>query len=187
MTFPCTVDFDLELLPLEPLHAVDLFTLVERDREYLHQWQNWPDHLHTLEDMIVLIENAQHKRAANTGLDLVMVVDGQPAGKISLVFIDWITRHSEIGYWLGESFQGRGIVTRACRALLDYAFDEINLHLVDIRCAVGNIRSRAIPERLGFTFQGVLPYKTPLRDQFIDEVLYSMDAVLWHQLRELDR
>lgn len=187
MTFPCTVDFDLALLPLETSHAAALFTLVARDRDYLHQWQNWPDHLNNLEDMLALIENARHKRAANTGLDLVMVVDGQPAGKISLVFIDWITRHSEIGYWLGEAFQGRGIVTRACRALLDYAFDEINLNLVDIRCAVGNTRSRAIPERLGFTYQGVLPYKAPLRDHFIDEVLYSMDAVLWRQLRALDR
>ena len=55
-----------------------------------------------------------------------------------------------IGYWLGEQFQGKGIMTAACRVLVNYAFNEFKLHRVEIKCATGNTKSCAIPERLLF-------------------------------------
>jgi hypothetical protein len=76
-------------------------------------------------------------------------------GDIGYHPIDWADRKAEIGYWLGESFQGKGLMTEACKTLITYAFAELGLNKVEIHCAAENIRSCAIPKRLGFTQEGI--------------------------------
>ena len=48
--------------------------------------------------------------------------------------IDWENGSTSLGYWLGEGFQGQGIVTAACRTLVDHAFEELNLNRVSTAC-----------------------------------------------------
>jgi ribosomal-protein-serine acetyltransferase len=93
--------------------------------------------------------------------------------------IDWQNRRTEIGYWLAPPFQGRGVMTKTCRFLVAYAFAELNLNRVEILCAVENLRSRAVPERLGFREEGVLRQAEWVRDHFNDLVVYAMLAEEW--------
>ena len=72
-------------------------------------------------------------------------------------------------------------MTRACAAMVSYAFREWPLNRVQIRCATGNVRSCAIPQRLGFTREGVIRQSEWLYDHFVDLVLYSMLASEWHE------
>jgi ribosomal-protein-serine acetyltransferase len=74
-------------------------------------------------------------------------------------------------------------MTRACRFLVDHAFDEPKLNRVQIRCAVGNTKSQAIPERLGFTNEGTLRQAGRLYGRFVDIVIYSTLADEWQRLR----
>ena len=85
-----------------------------------------------------------------------MVCEGEVAGVVGVEPLDWIHRSASIGYWLGERFQGRGLITTAVRALVEHAVSVWELNRVEIRAAVGNARSRAIPERLGFQEEGTL-------------------------------
>lgn len=80
---------------------------------------------------------------------------------------------------MGQQFQGKGIITQACAALVDHAFQEMNLHRVEIRTAVENFKSRAVPERLGFKEEGIARQSAWLYDQFIDHVVYGMLAEEW--------
>ena len=57
----------------------------------------------------------------------------------------------EIGYWLAASATGRGIATEAARLLTDAAFAMPGMRRVEIRVDPGNVRSAAVPARLGFT------------------------------------
>ena len=88
-----------------------------------------------------------------------------------------------IGYWLGKEYQGKGLITESCRLLINYAFDEYNLNRVEIRCATGNSKSCAIPERIGLTMEGVIRDGEWLYDHFVDLYLYSMLASRWKELR----
>ena len=70
-------------------------------------------------------------------------------------------------------------MTEACRELVDYGFSPLGLHRVEIRCAIGNQRSRAIPERLGFVNEGIARQGEWLYDRYVDLVVYSMLAPDW--------
>ena len=93
--------------------------------------------------------------------------------------VDWVNRATSIGYWLAAASQGRGIVTEAVRALTGYAFDVWELNRVEIRAAVGNGRSAAIPLRLGFVEEGVARQSERHGDSFKDLAVYSMLAADW--------
>jgi ribosomal-protein-serine acetyltransferase len=104
---------------------------------------------------------------------------GQIAGTIGQHDINRADRSTELGYWLGAEFQGRGIMTRACRALVTASFTTLHLNRVQIRCAVGNERSSAIPRRLGFHYEGTLRQCQRLYDRFVDLEIYGMLAAEW--------
>lgn len=90
--------------------------------------------------------------------------------------IDLQNRIGELGYWLGEKFQGRGIMTKACRAMVAYGFSERALNRIEIHCAAANEKSRAIPERLGFRIEGALRQAERLADGYVDNVVYGLLA-----------
>lgn len=72
-------------------------------------------------------------------------------------------------------------MTEAVRALTTHAFTVLKLNRVEIRAAVGNVRSRAIPERLGFSQEGVARQAERIGDRYEDSVVYSMLATEWSQ------
>jgi ribosomal-protein-serine acetyltransferase len=74
-------------------------------------------------------------------------------------------------------------MTDAVRALTTHAFDVWGLHRVEIRVAVANLRSRAIPHRLGFLEEGVLRQAERHGENFRDIVVYAMLAREWARSR----
>ncbi|WP_334301100.1 GNAT family N-acetyltransferase [Alkaliphilus sp. B6464] len=93
--------------------------------------------------------------------------------------MDSTNKSTSIGYWLGEGHQGKGIMTKVTKALVEYIFTELNLNRVEIRCAENNYKSRAIPERLGFTKEGTLRETEWLYDHYVNHIVYGMVASQW--------
>ncbi len=89
-----------------------------------------------------------------------------------------------IGYWLGGEYEGKGIMTRACTALIDYGFGELGLNRIVIRASTENTRSQAVPLRLGFTREGVERQAEWLNDHFIDMIVYSMLRSEWQVMKK---
>ena len=167
------------LAPLDLPDADELFALTDANRGYLRQWLPWLDSVRRLEDTRTFIRAAQAQAARNDGVQLALLVDGRIAGVVGHHHIDWRNRSTSLGYWIGESYQGRGLTTAACRALIDRAFDTARLNRVEIRCAAGNHRSRAIPVRLGLREEGLLRDAEWLYDHFVDHVVYATLAKEW--------
>ena len=115
----------------------------------------------------------------NLGFQCGIWFHGILAGVIGFHGLDWMNRNVEIGYWLGEEFQGHGIITKACHALVDYAFDEYKLNRVQIRCATGNKKSNAIVERLDFINEGTTRQAEFLYDHYVDLFVYGMTSDVW--------
>ncbi len=70
-------------------------------------------------------------------------------------------------------------MTAASQALVSHAFDHAQLNRVEIRCATGNDKSRAIPVRLGFREEGLLRDAEWLYDHFVDHIVYAMLSRDW--------
>ena len=149
--FSFRLDDDTELRLLENQHAEELFALTDQNREHLRKWLPWLDGTKSLEDSRAFITKSLIQYANNKGFPTGIWSKNTLAGVVGYNAIDWSDRTATIGYWLGAPFQGKGLMTKSCRALIGYAFNELKLNRVEIRCATKNKRSRAIPERLGFT------------------------------------
>ena len=86
---------------------------------------------------------------------------------------------ASVGYWISREMEGKGVVTKCCRVLIDYLFDTMGLNRVQINCNVENARSRAIPEKLGFTLEGTLREVEYLDGRFGDWAVYSLLKREW--------
>ena len=176
-TIPVSETFSLTPLGLHDAEA--LFTLTDENREYLRRWLPWLDSIRRVEDTRAFIRAAEAQASQNNGTQLPIRLHDQIVGIVGHHQIDWRNRLTSLGYWIGEGFQGRGLVTTACQALIDHAFGDAHLNRVEIRCAVGNHKSRAIPQRLGFRQEGLFRDAEWLYDHFVDHVVYAMLARDW--------
>ena len=104
-------------------------------------------------------------------------------GRIGIHYIHLHNRIAALGYWLGDGYQGKGIITKACIALIDHCFNELGMNRVEIKCATGNHKSRAIPEKLNFVKEAVLRKAELVNDTFLDLYLYSMLKEEWENRR----
>jgi ribosomal-protein-serine acetyltransferase len=159
---------------LRPYTMQDLDALwraVEPERERLGRWLHWANLLETIDDERGWLEMATSGEAADE--HSVIDVDGRIAGSVGLMMNPLEGDH-EIGYWLVSAFERRGLITGACRKIVTHAFAEHAAHRVTIAAAVSNARSRAVPERLGFVFDGVMREATRTHEGFSDLAVYGI-------------
>jgi ribosomal-protein-serine acetyltransferase len=182
--FSIAVDQEIELRLLDEADAPVVFALIESNREHLRRWLPWVDSEISLEIHQDFIRKARQRYLDNEGCELAIWYQGAIVGVIGLHTLNWPNKRVAIGYWLARDFEGRGIMTRASRAITRYAFTQLLLNKVEIHCATGNIRSCAIPQKLGFTRDGILRDDIWLYDHFVDVVVYSMLAREWSSISQ---
>ncbi|WP_300522561.1 GNAT family N-acetyltransferase [Alcanivorax sp.] len=146
----------ITLEPLKPAHTLPLYLLTESNRDYLRQWLPWLDHVRSPDDTAAFIESSMATASSGGAPNFAIVHEGSLCGVAGFHGIDPVQGIGSIGYWLAESYTGKGIVTESVRLLLQIGFDDFDLNKIEIRCAVDNHRSRAIAERLGFTHEATL-------------------------------
>lgn len=178
--FSSRIDDDLELRLLEARHAQALFELIDRCRSDLRTWLGWVDAVRSVADARTFVRAALQDFAASRRMVAGIWHRRRLVGVIELQALP-PDRAGEIGYWLAPAARGQGLMTRATRALVDHGFDALGLHRIQIRCATGNRASRAIPERLGFTLEGVMREAEWVNDHYNDLALYAVVREAWNR------
>ena len=84
-----------------------------------------------------------------------------------------------VDYLLAPPYRGKGIMTRACRAIIDYAFTKMNFNRVECWVDVVNTKSIGVPERLGLKREGVLRQMVSYGDWFGDIAVYAALKSEW--------
>lgn len=170
---------EAELRILEEDHAAPLFELTNANRASLRMWLPWVERTRNIDHTLQFIRHELKQYTMNNGFQCGIWFKGKLAGTIGYHFFDWNNRRTSLGYWLGAEYRGQGLMTKAVKALTDYALLEKALHRVEIRCAVQNKASCAIPERLGYTHEGVHRETEWLYDRYVDHNVYAMLRHEW--------
>jgi nicotinamidase-related amidase/RimJ/RimL family protein N-acetyltransferase len=157
---------------LEESDAQELHSVIEVNRDRLARWMPWAAG-QSFEDTLAFVRRTREQLVSNDGFQTAVIEDGQIVGVAGFHGVSWQHRSTSIGYWLAATAQGRGVMTSAVAALVDHALRTWQLHRVEIRAAVDNGRSRAIPERLGFTQEGVLHDAERIGERYTDQVVYA--------------
>jgi len=181
VTFPLILDDTLQLRPLTQADAEALFMLLEQNRAHLDQWLRWSGRVKTLDDARAYIGRFEQKLADADGFHLGIWFADQLVGGLGCHFLNRESNKTEIGYWLIANTTGKGLVTRAAKAVIDYLFATENMHRIEIQCGVENVHSRAVPERLGFVNEGVKRESDWITTRYVDHVMYSMLADEWKE------
>jgi ribosomal-protein-serine acetyltransferase len=168
------IDDATSLRVLREADAAELYALTDSNRAYLRRWLPWVDVVTCEDDTRSFLATAAAQHKDGRGPTFGIVRGTALAGVVGFLPIDRVNRCGEIGYWLAEHEQGRGIMTASCRFVVRYGFLTLDLNRIQIAAGTGNTASRRIPERLGFKLEGILRGRENLYGTFIDHAMYSL-------------
>ena len=135
--------------------ASRIFSLLDTQRDYLGKWLSFVESRKEVADIAAYIHAIESAPEATKEPVFTIRYENEIIGLIGFVRTDFHNKKTEIGYWISQHHQGKGIMTKSVNALCHLAFEEWGMNRIQIKCAVGNTSSSNIPKRLSFTFEGV--------------------------------
>ena len=144
--------------PYRESDAQDLFEAVAESRDHLRPWLPFADAHQTIEESRdwIIHTMVQWLLREELAMGIWDAASKRYLGGTGYHPHNWDTGYFEIGYWIRASEEGHGYITEAVRWLANYAFDTLKANRLEIRCDEQNVRSAAVPRRLGFVQEGCL-------------------------------
>ncbi len=116
---------------------------------------------------------------------LAIEVDGLAVGTIGIhAETDLHIKNGEMGYWLGEPYWGKGIMTKAVRQMVNYGFENFDITRIFARCFGRNIGSQKVLEKAGFVLEAKFEQTLYKNDEYIDELIYAIRRNKWERSSE---
>lgn len=173
------IDDDLVLKLLNRESTARIFKVIDSNRKSLRKWLPFVDNTRKIENTEIFVKSLLDSNNPKPDILFEIWYHRHFTGIIALKEIDHWNKRTEIGYWLDPHFEKKGIMTRCCISLLDCAFKKIMMKRVQIKVGIGNAKSARIPEKLGFTFEGVERAGEKFPDHYADLEVYSMLKEEW--------
>ncbi len=142
---------DVVLSPLSEKDIPDIFNTLNNERDYMRVWLPFVDSTHEIDDT----RNFVISNLGTVDKHFTISYQGKIVGLVGFKDTDSANKKTEIGYWLSQHAQGKGIMVHSVLKLIEYAFSEMGMNRIQIKVAVENHRSKQIPEKLGFLLEGV--------------------------------
>jgi len=175
------VNDNLLIRMLKVSEKTELFALIDQNRTFLQRWLAWVHQNKSVKDSEQFIKHSFESYANRESLTAGIFYKDTLAGVIGFNSLDFMNKIGTIGYWMGEEFEGKGIMTESVRALIKHGFENLQLNRLQLFAAVENYPSRAIAERLQFTNEGVIRENEWVNGKPMDQVLYSLLRREWNE------
>jgi ribosomal-protein-serine acetyltransferase len=155
-----------------------LFGLVKKNEKHLH-FMHWITPDYSLEMAHEFIDRTDEAEAKGESLGFGIFRGDRLIGVIGFVYFDRTAHKTEIGYWIDAGEEGKGIISMAARELINWAFDAEKMNRVEIRCSTENIRSAAVPKRLGFSLEAHLRQSEYRHGRLVDFYVFGLLKDEW--------
>jgi ribosomal-protein-serine acetyltransferase len=150
-----------------------IFEAIDRDREYLKEWLPFIEETQQVAQTEEFIKAIVTQRGKKKNEVFTIWYNQEFAGLIGFKDTDWINHKTELGYWLTEKMQGKGIAITCVKELTKFAFKKLGMNRIQIKVAVGNEKSKAIPLRLGFQYEGTERQGERFLNRYFDLDVFS--------------
>jgi [ribosomal protein S5]-alanine N-acetyltransferase len=173
---------------LRPIVAADFSAWREvrrRNIDWLTRWeaqrvQGQPDVVEDKDAFTVRCSARQRERQLGTGYGYGIFVDGELAGEINLTAVQRGPFQSAyVGYWIDEKHAGNGYMPEALVVLAQFAFDELQLHRIQISIIPRNTASRRVVEKLGIRDEGIAARYLEINGVWEDHIRYAITTEEW--------
>lgn len=177
------IDENILLKEIEMNDASIIFETIAADRFYLRKWLPFVEETNDIEYTRTYIQSILDSPTH----ELVFTIFYQDKfiGLLGTKDSDAGNKKTEIGFWLSEKYQHKGIMHKACRAIIDIIFNEFELNRIQLKAAEGNFSSQKVAQRLGFKQEGVEREGEHHRHGFVDLVVFGLLKSEWNSLSNI--
>lgn len=184
--FPDKIETDrLYIRPCMPGDGKRVQEAMVASHEPLKKWMLFAQEIKPIDEVESNIRQAYAEfiQRKDIRLHIFRKEDDAFIGATGLHRIDWNVRKFEIGYWIDQRHQKKGYMIESVKALTTFAFQSLNARRIEIRCDPNNLSSRNIPEKLGFTLEGILRSDSMTADgsNVCNTCVFAMLSHEWEQ------
>ncbi len=171
------VDAEIQLLEITLEEVRPIFNTLVKERDYFSEWLPFVEYTKDLADTEAFVQQVLQGDPNN--LTCAIYYKNHFVGLVGLKDTDMLNKKTEIGYWMSANYQKKGIMTRACKAMIAYAFEELGMNRIQLKAATGNIKSQQVAERLGFKREGIEREGELHSRGFLDLVVFGLLRSEW--------
>ena len=160
-------------------YGEDLNFIIMNEHNRLLEWLPWVENYSGIEDSKIFQGISAKNFIERRVFTFTILFERKAIGVVATHQVDFANKRSTLGYWIGQEHEGKGIVSQSMKSLIDFCFNELNLNKLEIWCAVENVRSNKIPQKLGFKHEGVLRQVEKNTSGFLDVNVWGMIKNEW--------
>lgn len=163
------------LVPIDPADGPELWSAVDGSRWHLERWLPWVPYNNSAEASQRYAEACAQDWDAGRAVRLAVrnKADRELLGVVGLDSVVHLHRSCELGYWLKREACGKGLMTEAASACLNFAFDTLHAHRVRCAAATENYASLRVIMRLGLTFEGLARQAEYVGSRWVDHAVFA--------------
>jgi ribosomal-protein-serine acetyltransferase len=163
------------LVPIDGPDGQELWEAVDSSRWHLERWLPWVPYNNNPEASLRYAEACAVDWDAGRAMRFAIRDKGSRhlLGVVGLDACVHLHRSCELGYWLRRDAVGRGLMTEAALALVDFGFTRVGLHRIRCAAATDNIPSLRVIQRLGFHFEGIARQAELVGSRWLDHALFA--------------
>jgi len=176
---PPLTDGTLRLRPWRRDEAGLLVELLHASSDSIGRWMNWYTPGYAVADALdwmAAVEQGWQDGEGECALAIEAGGEGLPLGCVGINQFRFEHRTANVGYWIGQPHQGRGLAAQAGRLLAPYAFARFGLRRLEIVAAEGNGASRRVAEKTGAHFEGIARQRLVVHGASVDAAMYALVA-----------
>ncbi|PIE35100.1 hypothetical protein CSA56_05510 [candidate division KSB3 bacterium] len=166
---------DIQIRFYERDDAPALYEAAMESVSDVYQWLPWCHPEYNMTETEEWLADQVQKR--QDGMEFQFLISdsrGTFLGGCGLNQIDWERKIANLGYWIRSSAMGQGIAVKAVELLSNWCFEHTDLITLEIKCAVGNVRSQRVAEKAAAVREGIRPSCLEIHGKKHDAVIFSI-------------